>query len=59
MRAIYQQAAQLTAETGIKHEVDHIVPLAGKLVSGLHWEGNLQILTKSANGAKWNKWPPP
>ena len=55
VRAIYAQAAELTAQTGIRHEVDHIVPLQGQMVSGLHWEGNLQILTKTENLRKKNK----
>jgi hypothetical protein len=40
------------------HEVDHIIPLQGDLVSGLHVENNLQYLTKYENCSKGNRYTP-
>lgn len=55
---IYDLARVRTAETGIKWEVDHMVPIRSPLVCGLHCSANLQLLTERANRQKRNShWP--
>ena len=51
----YHLAELRTKMTGVAHHVDHIIPLRGKNVSGLHVPLNLQVITFAENQRKTNK----
>ncbi len=54
----YKLARIACDSTGLKFEVDHIVPLRSKQVSGLHVGANLTVMLDTANNAKGNRWWP-
>jgi hypothetical protein len=54
IKAVYAECVRLTEETGIPHEVDHEVPLNGRMVSGLHVHWNLKPIPAHINRRKSN-----
>lgn len=55
IKSLYKQREQISKDTGIAYHVDHIIPIQGENVCGLHVPWNLQIITAEENLRKSNK----
>lgn len=58
IKDIYLSAKTMSEKFSTEYHVDHIVPLNGLEICGLHVPWNLQILEKSLNKAKSNSYDP-
>lgn len=57
-KLVYAEAVDLRLQrnlaTGFVWEIDHIIPLRGRLVSGLHVWNNLRVIPQDQNRRKYN-----
>ena len=54
MQITYQMAGLMSERLGVKFHVDHIHPINGDTVCGLHVPTNLRVITEAENIAKGN-----
>ena len=55
IREAYELAEKRGEVTGFPWEVDHIIPIAGENVCGLHVAGNIQVIPRFLNRRKSNR----
>ena len=56
IKHLYEYASTLSGTTGMNYHVDHIIPLQGEIVSGLHVLNNLRVIPAALNISKGNRY---
>jgi hypothetical protein len=56
IKYLYKFSRNISKYLGKEYHVDHIIPLQGELVSGLHVPSNLEVIPSLLNLQKGNTW---
>ena len=55
LQRLEAERVKIENDTGVRYEIDHIIPIKHPLICGLHVPWNLQIVTAQYNNSKGNR----